>query len=263
MSKSKKIQAVSRYYNEWTKHYLETGYGNVIQAHRPPDTELLLQHIAKQSGMANGMRILDAGCGVCGPALYFAHNYEVEIVAITNSQVQLDIAQQNLKQQTLKGEVEVLRGDFHNLNSDFKPESFDLVLMLESFGYAVDKNAVLTGAAQVLKNEGHLYIKDYFAKEITGSVARRKGMKRAIANMNKHYCYQLANLNQTIKQLRSVNLEIVYVMQNPLPIGNQDFVKEFEEQHGIDLFEGGFHYLFLEPLELLFKKPENIDRVLV
>ncbi len=262
MLKKKKIQAVSRYYDEWTQHYLSTGYGNVIQAHRPPETELLLQHIAKQSGIIDGMKILDAGCGVCGPAAYFADLFDVDITAVTNSKVQFDLALQGLKQHNCKGTVDVQLADFHQLNRYYKPETFDLVIMLESFGHAVDKTAVLKGASQVMKKNAHLYIKDYFAKEITGTAERRKGMKRAIANMNKHYCYQLAMLSDTLKQLRRLDLEMIFVMQNPLPIGNQDFVKEFEEQHGIDLFEGGFHYLFLEPLELLFRKPDNVDRII-
>ncbi|HQP05297.1 MAG TPA: class I SAM-dependent methyltransferase [Bacteroidales bacterium] len=258
----RKTNPAAAYYDTWTRYYLETGYGDVIQAHRPPDVEQLFRHIINQTGITDGLKILDAGCGVCGPAAYFARHFEVEITSITNSAVQVEIARQKLAQTSLKGKINIQQIDFHKLVENYSAENFDLVLMLESFGHAVDKTALLKGVTHVLKKEGYLYIKDYFAKEITGSHERKRGMKRAIANMNKHYCYNLANLNHTIKTLRNLDLDIIYIMQNPLPIGSQDFVKDFEARHGIDIFEGGFHYLFLEPLELFFKKTGNIDRVL-
>jgi len=261
LRKRKKISA-EKYYDNWTAHYLNTGYGDIIQAHRPPDALELLNHICKQADIADGMKILDAGCGICGPAIYIAQNFNVNITAITNSAEQVKMAAEKVQVASLKGTVEVIRADFHRLKDYFPEESFDLVLMLESFGHAVDKTSVLKGIAHVLKKEGRVYIKDYFSKEITGSKSRKKGMKRAIKNMNFHYAYNLADLNHTVKTLRKLQLDLVYIKKNELKIGNQDFVKEFEEKHNIDLFDGGYHYLFLEPLELFFTKPADIDALI-
>jgi len=262
MSFSKKLDAVAKYYNKSTQQYIDSGYGDVIQAHRPPDVNELLQQICINAGIKDGMTILDAGCGICGPAIYIAKHFNVSIKSVTNSSEQVKIAKEKVTTADIKGKIEVILHDFHNLNSLFAAESFDLVIMLESFGHAIDKARVLNGASTVLKKEGHLYIKDYFSKEITGSRERKQGLKKAIKNMNKYYCYNLANLENTIKYLRQQDMEIQYIKNNPLPVEDQSFVRDFEKNNNIDLFEGGFHYLFLEPLELFFKKPSEVDSVI-
>jgi hypothetical protein len=50
-----------------------------------------------------------------------------------------------------------------------------------------------------------------------------------------------------------------YVKRNELPIDEQEYVAVFEKKYNIDIFEGRFHYQFVEPLELFFKKPTDID----
>ncbi|HOY38232.1 MAG TPA: class I SAM-dependent methyltransferase [Bacteroidales bacterium] len=263
MKQKAQTEKVSQYYDQWTHHYLSSGYGHIIQAHRPADVTELLEHIAKNAGIRNGMRILDAGCGICGPAVYIAKHFDVNITAITISKVQADIAAEFVAENGLSDRIEVIAGDYHSLDDLFPEASFDLILMLESFGHAVNPAQVLTCANTVLKKGGHIYIKDYFAKEITGNTLRRKNMKRIIANMNKVYAYNLPDINQTIKTLRTLDLELQYIVRNKVPLANDDSVLDFEKKHGIDIFEGGFHYQILEPLELYFKKLIDVDAPIV
>jgi ubiquinone/menaquinone biosynthesis C-methylase UbiE len=254
---------VRDYYDKWTKHYLDSGYGNIIQAHRPADVIVLLNHIAENAGMKNGMKILDAGCGICGPAVFFAKQFNISITALTISKIQAGVACEYVAKNGLSDKVEVLTGDYHQLGDIFPEESFDLVIMLESFGHAFNPKKVLAGVNRVLKKEGHLYIKDYFAKEITGDAVRKKAMKRIIANMNNTYSYNLPDLNRTVKILRELDLELQYIFRNKIPLANDDSVLSFEKTHGIDIFEEGFHYQILEPLELYFKKLADIDAPIV
>lgn len=258
-----KIKKVEKYYNELTKSYISSGYGDIIQAHRPPDPVLLLQYLSKNARIKNGMKILDAGCGICGPAIFFAKNFDIHITSITNSLEQVKVAKSKIENELLNDKIEVLLADYHKLYKLFAKESFDLVIMLESYGHAVNKFQVLSGVDYVLRKEGNLYIKDYFQKEITGSKERRKGMIKAIKNMNKCYCYNLPDINQTLKILRNLNLELQYVKKNELQVETQNFVRTFEAENNIDLFDGGFHYLFLEPLELYFRKPTDIDELIL
>ena len=259
MSFLKKTRNVEKYYNEWTQRYIDSGYGDVIQAHRPQDLNELLSYISKNSGIKNRMRILDAGCGICGPAIFFAKQFDVNIIAITNSIEQVKIAKSKINEQKLTGKIEVIHADFHKIDTFLKKEDFDLVIMLESYGHATNKKLVLSAISKVLKNEGHLYIKDYFQKEITGSRERKQSMKRFIKNMNNYYAYKLPDVNQTIKILRQLNLNLQYVKRNEVSIGNQEYIAVFEKKYGIDIFEDRFHYQFLEPLELYFRKPADID----
>ena len=254
---------VEKYYDEWTEHYLQSGYGQIIQAHRPKDVLELLNHIAENAHLKNGMNILDAGCGICGPAVYFARQFDVHITAITNSSEQVKISNENINRNSLGNKIEVIKADYHELGRYFEKERFDLVIMLESFGHALNPALVLSGINNILKKEGHLYIKDYFAKEITGDAVRKRAMKRIIANMNKAYSYNLPDLNRTLKILRNLDLELQYIVRNKIPLANDDSVLSFEKTHGIDIFEGGFHYQILEPLELYFKKPADIDAPIV
>ena len=259
MSEKSKIQKVEKYYDEHTHKYIESGYGDVIQAHRPSDLNELLSYISKNAGIKDGMRILDAGCGICGPSIFFAKHFNVKITAITNSIEQVKMARQKITEQSLSDKIEVFHYDYHKIETLFEKESFDLVIMLESFGHAINKKQLLKGVAKILRKEGHVYIKDYFQKEITGSSERKKGMKKGIRNMNKYYVYNLPDLNETIKILRRYNLNLQFVKRNELPIDDQHYVTTFEKNNNIDIFENEHHYLFLEPLELYFKKPADID----
>lgn len=259
MKSKKKTDKVAEYYNVWTQRYIDAGYGDIIQAHRPPDANKLLSGICEITDIKDGQKILDAGCGVCGPAIYIAKNFNVEITAITNSTVQAEIAKNNVSETILKGKIDIFCQDFHNIDCICKKDTFDLILMLESYGHAVNKEKLLNAASRILRKNGLIYIKDYFQKEITGPPQRKKGMLKAIKRMNKSYVYDLANLNKTISILRKNDLDLQLIRKNPLPVLDQEFVKIFEDVNNIDLFDGGFHYLFLEPLELLFKKPFEID----
>ncbi|MBN2776019.1 MAG: class I SAM-dependent methyltransferase [Bacteroidales bacterium] len=247
------------YYDEWTEHYMNTGYGNVIQAHRPADVNQLLDYIALNANIKDGMQILDAGCGICGPAIFFAQKFNIKITALTISPKQSEIAKNLIEENNLSSKIDVMVGDYHHLDKYFEPQSFDLVIMLESFGHCLSQKKVIAGINNVLKDDAHLYIKDYFKKGFNGSSKRRSDMKKIMKNMNKIYSYNLPDPEETYKILRSMDMEMIYMQRNKLPLFNDDSVKQFEKNHDIDVFMGGFHYQILEPLELYFKKPGNID----
>ncbi|MFO7790090.1 MAG: class I SAM-dependent methyltransferase [Bacteroidales bacterium] len=255
----KKRSQVKTHYDEYTKHYLSSGYGKVIQAHRPTNVEDLLAYTARQAGIKDGMYILDVGCGVCGPAVYFAEHFDVKIDALTISEEQINYSKKFIAEKNLDDKIKLVKGDFHIMDKYFEKETYDLILMLESYGHAKCHKKVIQSAEKVLKKEGRIYIKDYFQKEITGRKQRKNAVKRAIRNMNKTYAYNLPDLIKTIKYLREANMNLLQVNRNKLPLDNEKSVQQFEGEHNIDIFEGGFHYNFLEPLELLFFKPENID----
>lgn len=262
MNNNRRKKAVEKYYDEWTHRYISSGYGDIIQAHRPTDVNELMHYICSSAGVRDGMKILDAGCGICGPAVFIAKNFDVTITAVTNSNEQVRLSVDNIERNSLGDKIRILKADYHHLDEYFEKEQFDMVIMLESFGHAVNQKEVLSGVDHVLKKEGWLYIKDYFMKEITGTKERRAGLKKAIKNMNRIYAYNLPDLNQTIKTLRKLDLNLHTIKKTNVPLNNAQSVIAFEKQFNIDIFEGGFHYLFLEPLELLFKKPEQLDMIL-
>jgi ubiquinone/menaquinone biosynthesis C-methylase UbiE len=254
---------VEKYYDKWTIHYLNSGYGNVIQAHRPTNVEDLHEYTAKSARIKDGMKILDVGCGVCGPTIYFVEHFDIQISGFAISEEHIKYAKKSIAEKNLDKKIKLVKGEFHNLHKYFKTEEFDLILMLEAYGHAANQSKLLHSAEKILKKNGHIYIKEYFQKEINGSLERKRGMKKAINNMNRVYAYNLPDLTKTIHTLRKLNLELVEINRHRLPLDNKNSVEEFEQKHGIDLFEGGFHYQILEPLELYFKKLADIDEPII
>src|SRR5689334_6724984 len=61
---------VGEFYDQQHDAFLKV-YGDTIQAFRTTDITKLLEYQARSMGLKNGMKILDAGCGICGPAIYF------------------------------------------------------------------------------------------------------------------------------------------------------------------------------------------------
>ena len=88
--------AVGKFYDNTTDAFLQV-YGEVIQAFRTKDVSGLLHYQASAMGLKPGMRLLDAGCGVCGPAIFFAKNYGVEVDAVTASEIQAEIAAKKIE----------------------------------------------------------------------------------------------------------------------------------------------------------------------
>ena len=93
---------VGDFYNEQTNNFLKV-YGEVIQAFRTTDVTKLLDYQIETIGFEEGQRVLDAGCGVCGPARYFAKNAGVQVEAITISEDQVEKGRKYISDEGLEG----------------------------------------------------------------------------------------------------------------------------------------------------------------
>lgn len=248
---------VGKYYDNWTAKFLQSGYKNVIQAHRSENIEETLDYIIESAGIKDGMHILDAGCGVCGPAIYFATKRNVRIDCVTNSKVQKEIAEEEIEKNNLSDKVKVHLLDYHQLEKLFSEKSFDLVYFLESYGHATDQTRVIKAAHRVLKPGGKFYIKDYFAAETHSSIYKNLRMLLGIKNMNKVYRYNMADLYHTIYTLRNLQMQLVKIQRPVFSWDNDKTLMDFEIANGINLFEGKKVVSIVSPLELLFVKPES------
>jgi SAM-dependent methyltransferase len=159
----------ARFYDRWTELFLR-GFGPVFQAgtlrtgeppHEDPERSVLA--LAERAGIADGDRVLDAGCGVGGPAGIIARRYPgCRIDGVTNSGTQADIGRQRLVDADLADRVSIHLADYQEL--PFPDGVFDVVVFFESTGYATDIDRMYREAGRVLEPGGRLYVKDVFCR---------------------------------------------------------------------------------------------------
>lgn len=246
---------IGQYYDTWHERYLKY-YGDTIQAHRPVNVYELHQYVLKNSGLADNMQVLDAGCGVCGPAIFFASALNISIDAITISSEQCKESTKNINKANLKDRINIVQGDFHCLEKYFEKGIYDRVIFLESLGHSNKQSAVLTAAFNMLSPCGAIYIKDYFLKPLSENPNVKKLQLLGLENMQKQYFYFPSDIDATIGFLEELGLKKVFVKIPDFILSNENVVNAFEKEYGIDLFEGNDKPIILEPLELLFKKNE-------
>ncbi len=248
---------VATFYNEQTDNFLKV-YGNVIQAFRTKDVSVLLNYQMEAMGLKPGIHILDAGCGVCGPAIHFAKNSDVTIEAITISEVQKVKSEQAIKENQLSDKIKVIRGDYHHLENHYPKNNFDVIYFLESFGHANDHLKVLDSAWGVLKPGGLIYIKDLFRKK-TIQPSIELGIEKEIQNINRAYHYNVPDLNSILDHIRGKGYILSSLKTIDIPL--QDFENltisnDFQELTGINKIENLREYIFpIDFFELKIIKP--------
>jgi len=166
---------VKEYYNQMTASYLEN-YGDVIQAFRPSNTEKLLDYVGRSAGLNWKLKVLDLGCGVGGPAIHFAKRWNVQVDAVTISDVQYNEAHRKIENAQLSGNISLHLGDYHHLEHLPIQDSFyDSVLFLESLGHSNNVALAIKNAYQKLKKGGVLYIKDFY-KRVADTISEQQKM---------------------------------------------------------------------------------------
>ena len=114
--------------------------------------------LAARIGLRSGERVLDAGCGVGGGAIWLARNYGVEVVGITPVASQVRRARQHARSyRNLKLSFE--QQDY--TATDFPPSSFDVVWAVESVCHAADKRRFFEEAKRLLRPGGRLGMTEY------------------------------------------------------------------------------------------------------
>ncbi len=214
---------IRRYWDENTPLYEECWPTHTLQAallrgseaaNRARSSNLFL---ASAAGVYDGCRVLDAGCGVCEPAIDMATGFErVGIEAVTLSSVQADVARARVKAAGLDHAIRIHVLDYHEL--PFSDGSFDIILFLESAGYSDDHEALFAGVHRLLRKGGRLYIKDMFCRE--GELSERQ--LRALSAFDRTWVQSTPRISEIVSSVERSGLEVIETRDlTDLVISNQ------------------------------------------
>lgn len=117
--------------------------------------------LAQMADIKSTDKILDAGCGVGGSAIYLAQHYGCKVVGVTLSDHQVRKARQYALDANLTDLVSFHVMDYQR--TSFPDQSFDVIWGIESICHAPDKRAFVKEAARLLKPGGRIIIADGFA----------------------------------------------------------------------------------------------------
>jgi tocopherol O-methyltransferase len=160
--------AVERYYDTtldlyedlWGEHvhhgFWEPGEQPGSDDDRHAATDRLVRELVDFAGILAGARVLDAGCGIGGPAMYLAGPLGCTVEGITLSAAQAARANEKA---VAAGVAD--RARFHQrdaLDNGYPDASFGVVWALESLMHIADRAAFFAEAMRVLEPGGVLAI---------------------------------------------------------------------------------------------------------
>ena len=249
---------VGKFYNKNHDAFIKV-YGEVIQAFRTNNLDNILNSQVDSIGLKNEHSVLDAGCGVCGPARYFAKKTGCTIDAVSISETQVEVSKQFIQNEELQDKIAVHLHDYHSVDKLFPKEKFDKVYFLESFGHSNQKEKLLKAIWTVLKPGGEVYIKDLF-KRISNNWFVQRKIDSEIAKINNAYYYDVADLNEFINLVRKIGYVIVFIKTIDIPLEdfeNLSISNEFQELTGIAKIDNWEKYIFpIDFFEVKLYKPE-------
>ncbi len=162
---------VADYYNTTQNHYrkwwkleknLSLHYGIWEKGINSFEESLINTNrvLMKLGAISENDKVLDAGCGVGGAALFIAENKKASVTGITLSSKQVELARQSAERKKITDKVKFFLMDY--TSTSFDDESFDVVWACESVSSVTDKTLFIKEAFRVLKKGGRLILSDFF-----------------------------------------------------------------------------------------------------
>ena len=151
---------VSPYYHSLWGQHLHHGYW--IRGDESKETAQLqlVEHLAQAAQIPLHARILDVGCGFGGSSIYLARQYDAEVIGITISPLQVEMANKAATQAGVSASFLCMDAEAMTFH-----QPFDVLWSIESISHYQDLPRFFTAAAQLLKPGGILAITDWFKQK--------------------------------------------------------------------------------------------------
>ncbi len=114
--------------------------------------------LARDAGLTSGMRVLDVGSGLGGPARYLASTYGCTVTGVDLSHSFVEAARVLTAHWDGNVEVDFVHGDATRL--DFEAETFDAAFLQHVAMNVADRVSLYAGIRRVLRPGGHLALYD-------------------------------------------------------------------------------------------------------
>ncbi|KAL2117725.1 hypothetical protein VTJ04DRAFT_7385 [Mycothermus thermophilus] len=158
-ARTKEYATLTRHYYNLATDLYEYGWGQSFHFCRYSIGESFYQAIARHEhylamkiGIQPGMKVLDVGCGVGGPAREIAKFTDCHITGLNNNDYQIERARRYAVREGLDGQLKFVKGDFMQMS--FPDNSFDAVYAIEATVHAPKLEGVYGEIYRVLKPGG-------------------------------------------------------------------------------------------------------------
>lgn len=185
-------------------------------AYFPHQTETLehaqsakLDHILKKIMLKPGERLLDIGCGWGALAMRAAHNYGANVVGVTLSKNQYELARQRVAQAGLEKQVEIRLQDYRDINE--REEQFDKITSVGMFEHVgLNHLPAYFSKIQALLKDGGLVLNHGITSTDPGSGAAPLG---AAAFIDKYVFPngELPHISLALRDMQTAGLETLDV----------------------------------------------------
>ncbi|MGB7305715.1 MAG: methyltransferase domain-containing protein [Burkholderiaceae bacterium] len=118
--------------------------------------------LAEAAGINSQSRVLDIGCGLGGPALFLAQNYQCHVTGLDLVDVNIDGAIKRASQRGLQDRTDWYVGDATAL--PFAEKSFNTVWGLDAWCHVDDKTRLIAECVRVTEPGGLIAFTDWLLK---------------------------------------------------------------------------------------------------
>ncbi|KAF5528480.1 Sterol 24-C-methyltransferase [Colletotrichum aenigma] len=158
-ARAAEYDSLTRQYYNLASDFYEYGFGQSFHFCRPAIAESFKQGIARHEhylahmiNIKKGMKVLDVGCGVGGPAREIAKFTGAYITGLNINEYQVERAARYTKTERMDKNVQFVQADFMNI--PFEDNTFDAVYAIEATVHAPSLQAVYSEIHRVLKPGG-------------------------------------------------------------------------------------------------------------